>query len=76
MTEEEVPSLCIFQNSRTRKSAIWTKKKGWILCREDEYLAISVVADLLRSSPNVKETMEQISKVFTVLPEDDDDIVT
>ena len=54
----------------------YLKKKGWILCREDEYLAISVVADLLRSSPNVKETMEQISKVFTVLPEDDDDIVT
>jgi len=64
MTEEQVPEFCIFQNSRTQQSAIWTKETGWSKCGEDEYLAISVVADLLRNSPNIQETMLQIHKVF------------
>tara|TARA_R100000808_G_scaffold21937_1_gene47521 strand:+ start:381 stop:596 length:216 start_codon:yes stop_codon:yes gene_type:complete len=64
MTDKEVPDFCIFQNSRTRQSAIWTKQVGWRNCQPDEYLAIAVVADLLRNSPNVKATMKDISKIF------------
>ncbi len=71
MTDKEVPDFCIFQNSRTHQSAIWTKQKGWHKCEENEYFAVAVVADLLRNSPNLKETIMQISKAFTILPEDE-----
>ena len=72
MTDKEVPDFCIAQNSKTNQSAIWTKEGGWHVCQQSEYFAVSVVADLLRNSPNVKETIKQISKVFDVLPEDDE----
>jgi len=71
MTDKEVPDFCIFQNSRTRQSAVWTKQAGWRKCQPDEYLAIAVVADLLRNSPNVKLTMQEISKVFRDPSEDE-----
>ena len=73
MTDKEVPDFCILQNSRTRQSAIWTKQIGWRECEQHEYLAISVVADLLRNSPDVKETMKQVSSIFGPRPDDEED---
>ena len=63
-TKSPVPDFAIFQNSRTRISAIWTKPQGrWTECTKDEYDAIDLFATLLRNSPNPKETMKQISKI-------------
>ena len=60
-----VPDFAIFQNSRTRTAAIWTKPQGeWTECTEEEYDAIDLFVTLLRNSPNPTKTMKEISKII------------
>ena len=63
-TKSPVPDFAIFQNSRTRTSAIWTKPQGeWTACTPEEYDAIAVFVTLLRHSPNPVKTMKEISRI-------------
>jgi len=63
--EKPVPEFAIFQDSKRQRSALWVKDTGeWIECRSGEFLAISVLADMLRSSSNPTETMKEIAKVI------------
>ena len=65
MTDNQVPEFCIFQNSRTLQSAIWTKEKGeWQNCSKEEFPAILIFATLLRESKDPEETMRQVAKVM------------
>ena len=65
MIDNQVPEFCIFQNSRTQQSAIWTKEKGeWQNCVREEYPAILVLASLLRESPDPTATMQQVAKIM------------
>jgi len=64
-TESRVPEFAIFQNSRTRTAAIWTKPQGrWQECTKEEYPAISLFVTLLRASPNPTETLKEIAKTM------------
>ena len=62
---KSVPEFAIFQNSRLKQSAIWTKEKGeWINCEKREYDAINVLVNLLRNSKNPSQTMENIANIL------------
>ncbi|MAH48982.1 hypothetical protein CMI37_24355 [Candidatus Pacearchaeota archaeon] len=64
-TEPQVPEFAIFQNSRTRVAAIWTKHQGrWQECEPEEYDAISLFVALLRESDNPHATLEEIVKIM------------
>jgi hypothetical protein len=54
------PDLAIFQNSRTRQTAIWTKESKWQKCREDEYAAMRLLVQLIRTSDDPELTMKKI----------------
>ena len=60
---EPPPEFAIYQNSRTRQSAIWTKEKGkWIEATDDEYEILGLLARLIRTSPNPTEIMVELAK--------------
>jgi len=64
-TENRVPEFAIFQNSRTRVAAIWTKHQGrWQECQPEEYDAINLFVSLLRESDNPHATLEEIVKIM------------
>jgi hypothetical protein len=51
--KRKIPDFAIFQNDITRVSGLWTKENGrWIECSSEEYEAISIVAHLIRTSPD------------------------
>jgi hypothetical protein len=57
--------FAIFQNSRTRQSAIWTKELGhWHECNKEEYPAILLIATMLRDSPDPTNTMNHIMSLL------------
>ena len=56
------PDFAIFQNSRTRQTAIWTKENRWQKCREDEFGAMRLLASLIRNSDRPEELMKKIVK--------------
>ena len=63
--KKPIPEFAIFQDSKRQRSALWVKGTGkWTECDTEEFLAISVLANMLRSSSNVTETMEEIAKVI------------
>ena len=64
MTEEHVPDFAIFQNSRTRQSAIWTKQHGWQNCTVEEYPAMALMADMLRDSGEPEMMMKMIAALY------------
>ena len=59
---EPTPDLAIFQNSRTKQTAIWTKEKRWTKCEEDEYGAMRLLVELIRGSNNPERLMKKIIK--------------
>jgi len=64
-TKNQVPEFAIFQNSRRRVCAIWTKSQGrWQECQPDEYDAINLFVTLLRESDNPHETLKEIVKIM------------
>ena len=70
--ENKTPDFAIFQNSRTRQSALWVKEVGeWREARESEYDPISVMALLLRNSPRPVETLGHIAEAIDALSSND-----
>jgi len=66
--EKPIPEFAIFQNSRTQASGIWVKGVGkWKECSKTDYAPISVMAQMLRSSPNPTLTLQQIAQVIMEL---------
>jgi len=65
-----MPDFAIFQNSRTRQSALWVKEVGeWKRCNESDYDPILVMATMLRTSPRPSETLQLIAQAITELSE-------
>jgi hypothetical protein len=63
--ENKTPDFAIFQNSRTRQSALWVRGVGeWKRCDEMDYDPISVMALMLRASPQPVETLRHIAKAI------------
>ena len=63
--EKDVPDFAVFQNSRTFKSAIWTRELGkWHHCDKQEYPAILILVTLLRESSDPESTMKQIIRMM------------
>ena len=63
-----VPDFAIFQNERTRVSAIWLKEVGkWKRCSESDYAPLHIMANMLRHSPNPQNALTQIAKAITEL---------
>ena len=63
-----VPDFAIFQNSRTRMSAVWAKEQGeWVVASKDEYGALKILAEIIRNSNNASAMLEglvnQIHKI-------------
>ena len=67
MTEDQVPDFAIFQDSKRRLSAIWTRETGWNKCEEKEYPAILVMANLIRNAPDPNEIMKQVIETIKSL---------
>jgi hypothetical protein len=64
--EKPTPEFAIFQNSRTRRSAMWTKGAGaWKEFPERDFLALQTMTMILRSSPNPPKTLDDIIKAIT-----------
>ena len=73
---QPVADFAVYQNSRTRKSAIWTKDLGrWHSCRESEYQAIDLIVTLLRNSPNPHKTMEAVAALLQIEGEQGNDLI-
>ena len=63
--EKKLPDFAIFQNSRTKTSALWMKELGeWQDYSCKDYGAILVMATMLRSSTEPERTLQQITKVL------------
>ena len=59
-----VPDFAIFQNSRTRQSALWTKEAGhWIDAKENEYEALAIIVNLIRHAPDPQELVEELARI-------------
>jgi hypothetical protein len=64
MEDNKIPDFAIFQNSRTRQSAIWSKEAGhWIDAKESEYEPLAIIVNLIRHSPNPQEIVEELARV-------------
>ena len=58
-----VPEFAIFQNSRTRQTAIWTKTAGkWTDIPKEDYAHIGLLAKLIRTDPNPVEIVKAVCK--------------
>jgi hypothetical protein len=68
--EKPVPEFAIFQNSRTRQSALWVRGVGkWRKCSESDYDAILTMANMLRKSQDAGLILEQIAQAIINLEE-------
>jgi len=73
------PDFAIFQNSRTKESALWLKGNGeWKRCSPSDYKPIFVMANMIRSSPDPSKTLNEIAGAIVGLggyeqPPDEDD---
>ena len=66
---KSIPDFAIFQNSRTKQSALWVKEVGeWRHCVQADYEPILVMASMLRHSPDPSKTLSEIAKVIVGLP--------
>jgi len=68
--KKSVPDFAIFQNDRTRQSAIWSKEYGkWLDCRESEFAPLAIIVNLLRHSPEPQIVMEELSRIARTIKE-------
>ncbi len=56
---DKTPEFAIFQNSRTKTSAVWSDGR-WVDADAEEYDILALVARLLRTSEAPSEVVEQI----------------
>ena len=61
MMNNDVPEFAIFQNSRTRRSAIWTKDHGWEDALDKDYEHLGLLASLLRTAPNPNDILKTLA---------------
>ena len=57
---KHAPDFAIFQNSRTKQTAIWTKENKWTKCRKDEYGTFHLLTSLIRQSNNPEQLMKKV----------------
>ena len=61
MESNSIPEFAIFQNSRTKVSGVWTKAGGrWIQAQESEYEILRSLSQLIRTSENPIEVLDQL----------------
>jgi len=66
--ENSTPDFAIFQNSKTRESALWLKEVGeWKRCSESDYDPILIMAIMIRTSPNPSATLKAIADMISNL---------
>jgi hypothetical protein len=69
--DKKAPDFAIFQNSRTRQSALWVKEVGqWRECSKSDYDPILVMAVMIRQSPDPSKTLQTIAHLISELNED------
>ena len=57
------PDFAIFQNSKTRHSAIWTKERGeWVDATPEEYDILGLLARTLRTTPDPSEVVKMLAE--------------
>jgi hypothetical protein len=57
------PDFAIFQNSKTRHSAIWTKERGeWVDATSEEYDILGLLARTLRTTPDPSEVVKMLAE--------------
>tara|TARA_B100001765_G_scaffold159144_1_gene103406 strand:- start:268 stop:513 length:246 start_codon:yes stop_codon:yes gene_type:complete len=62
--DKPVPDVAIFQNSRTRQSAIWVKQAGhWIDADEPEYETLAYLANHWRTCETPQEIAEELARI-------------
>ena len=70
--DKQVPEFAIFQNSRTKQSAIWIGSKGeWIDAQEREFEGLRLVANTLRDADDPTIFMRQLINEIQQIKEDD-----
>ena len=66
--EKPIPDFAIFQNSRTRQSALWVKETGaWKKCSESDYDTVFGMATMLRKSEHSGWILQQIAQAIIEL---------
>ncbi len=59
--DKKVPEFAIFQNSASRRSAIWTVERGkWIEAGKEEYGILNLLVGLIRSSDDPSTIIEML----------------
>ena len=70
---DKVPEFAIFQNSRTRQSAIWTRTQGrWHDAAEGEFDALWTLVHIIRNSDDVPKLMSQLVTQIQEIQKDKD----
>jgi len=63
--EKPVPDFAIFQNDRTKASALWIKEVGeWRRCTSRDFEPIQVMTAILRNSSDPEKTLVMIAKII------------
>jgi hypothetical protein len=66
MDDKPIPDFAIFQNSRTKQSALWLKEVGeWKRCDEKDYKPMSLMVNMIRNSPAPEMTLRLIARAIT-----------
>jgi len=64
--EKPLPDFAIFQNDRTKVSALWIKEVGeWRECPPRDYETLQVITAILRNSPDPEHTLVMIANLIT-----------
>ena len=62
-SESYVPDFAIFQDDKRMVSGVWIKDSGkWTRLAESDFHAVSIMADMLRNSPDPKTTLRHIAQ--------------
>ena len=70
---EDVPEFAIFQNSRTRRSAVWTKESGWENALNKDYEQLGLLASMLRTAPDPNKILALLAKQIKENKENNND---
>ena len=66
------PDYAIFQNSRTKQSALWVKTVGkWRVCSKSDYEAIQIMANMLRNSKDAGKLLQQIAQAIIEMSDEE-----
>ena len=69
--EKPLPDFAIFQNDRTRVSALWVKEVGkWRECAPQDYEPLQVMTAMIRNSSDPERTLVMIAKIIAKIDEE------